>query len=47
MSARAAAFAFALLAIVLTVAQDVLPARDWYHSWEYITILALARPVPL
>ncbi|HEY5348513.1 MAG TPA: hypothetical protein VIJ64_02240 [Candidatus Lustribacter sp.] len=42
MSARATAFAFALLAIVLTVAQDVLPARDWYHSWEYITIVAIA-----
>jgi hypothetical protein len=41
-NARATAFAFALLAIVLTVAQDLLPARDWYHSWQYAVILALA-----
>lgn len=42
MNARATAFAFALLAIVLTVAQYLLPARDWYHSWQYTVILALA-----
>lgn len=42
MNARATAFAFALLAIVLTLAQFVLPARDWYHSWQYTVILALA-----
>jgi hypothetical protein len=41
-NARATAFAFALPAIVLTVAQDVLPARSWYHSWQYTVILALA-----
>ncbi len=42
MNARATAIAFALLAIVLTVAQDVYPARDWYHGWQYTTILAIA-----
>ena len=36
------AVAFAMLAIALTVIQDVLPARDWYHGWQYITILAIA-----
>jgi hypothetical protein len=41
-NARATAIAFALLAIVLTVAQDVFPARDWYHGWQYTTILAIA-----
>jgi hypothetical protein len=41
-SARATAFAFALLAIGLTFVQDVLPARDWYHGWQYVTILAIA-----
>lgn len=42
MNARLTAIAFAVLAIVLTVAQDVLPARDWYHSWQYITVMAIA-----
>jgi len=41
-NARATAFAFAVLAIALTFAQDVLPARDWYHGWQYVTILAIA-----
>jgi hypothetical protein len=41
-NARASAFAFALLAIGLTLAQDVFPARDWYHGWQYTTILAIA-----
>jgi hypothetical protein len=41
-NARGYALAFAILAIVLTVAQDVLPARDWYHGWQYITIMAIA-----
>jgi hypothetical protein len=41
-SARATALAFALLGIGLTVAQDALPAREWYHGWEYVTILAIA-----
>ncbi len=45
MSARVTAFAFALLAIVLTLAQDVLPARDWYHGWQYTAILAIAIAV--
>ena len=42
MSARATAVAFALLAIGLTVAQDAVPARDWYHSWEYTLIVGIA-----
>lgn len=42
MSARATAFAFAVVAIGLTIAQDVWPARDWYHGWQYITILSIA-----
>jgi hypothetical protein len=46
-NARATAIAFALLAIVLTVAQDVYPARDWYHGWQYTTILAIAVLVML
>jgi hypothetical protein len=41
-NARLTAVALALLAIALTVAQDVAPARDWYHGWQYITLLALA-----
>jgi hypothetical protein len=46
-NARATAIAFALLAIGLTVAQDVFPARDWYHGWQYTTILAIAILVML
>jgi len=42
MSSRITAIVLALLAIGLTVAQDVAPARDWYHSWQYIALLALA-----
>ena len=47
MSARATAIAFALIAIGLTIAQDVWPARDWYHAWQYVTILAIAIVVML
>ena len=43
MSARSTAFAFAVLAIALTLTQDVFPARDWYHSWQYTTIVAIER----
>jgi hypothetical protein len=39
---RVTALLFAFGAIVLTLAQDVYPAREWYHGWQYITILALA-----
>lgn len=42
MSARGAAIAFAVIAIVLTLAQDALPARDLYHGWQYITVLAIS-----
>lgn len=45
MNARATAIAFALLAIVLTLAQDVAPAREWYHAWQYVAILAIAIDV--
>jgi hypothetical protein len=41
-NARATAFAFAFLAIVLTLVQDVLPARDWYHGWQYTAIMGIA-----
>jgi hypothetical protein len=41
-SPRVTAIALALVAIGLTVAQDVWPARDWYHGWQYIALLALA-----
>jgi len=41
-SPRITAIVLAVLAIGLTVAQDVAPARDWYHSWQYIALLALA-----
>jgi len=41
-SARATAIAFAILAIALTLAQFAVPARDWYHSWQYTVILAIA-----
>jgi hypothetical protein len=41
-NARATAIAFACLAIGLTLAQDVFPARDWYHGWQYAAILGIA-----
>jgi hypothetical protein len=40
-SSRTTAIALAIVAIGLTIAQDVWPARDWYHSWQYIALLAL------
>jgi hypothetical protein len=46
-NARATAIAFALFAIVLTLVQDVLPARDWYHGWQYTTILGIAIVIML
>jgi hypothetical protein len=42
MSSRALAIVCAIVAIGLTVVQDLQPARDWYHSWQYIALLALA-----
>jgi hypothetical protein len=36
---------FALGAIALTLAQDAFPAQDWYHGWQYITILGIAMCV--
>jgi hypothetical protein len=41
-SARLGALAFACIAIGLTAAQDLAPAQDWYHLWQYITILGIA-----
>jgi hypothetical protein len=41
-SPRLTALVFAFVAIGLTAAQDAFPARDWYHGWQYITILAIA-----
>lgn len=42
MNARQTVIAFAVVAIALTVVQDLLPARDWYHGWQYSTVLAMA-----
>lgn len=47
MSPRVTALALALIAIALTLAQDAFPARDWYHAWQYATILILAIIVML
>jgi hypothetical protein len=41
-SPRVTALLFAVVAIGLTAAQDLFPARDWYHAWPYITIVAIA-----
>jgi len=46
-SPRITALGFACVAIGLTAAQDVFPAREWYHGWQYITILAIAIVVDL
>jgi hypothetical protein len=46
-NSRLTAISFAVLAIALTIVQDIWPARDWYHGWEYITILAIAIVVLL
>lgn len=42
MSARGTALLAAVGAIGLTLAQFVAPARDWYHSWQYAALLAIA-----
>lgn len=42
MNARWTAIGLAVLASVLTLAQDVFPGRDWYHGWQYATVLAIA-----
>ncbi len=41
------ALLFAAIAIGLTAAQDTFPAREWYHGWQYITILAIAIVVTI
>jgi hypothetical protein len=46
-SSRATALAFALVAIALTLAQELFAALDWYHGWQYIVFLALAIVVML
>ncbi len=42
MNPRATVAIVAVLAIALTLVQDVLPARDWYHGWQYATVMAMA-----
>lgn len=42
MSVRGPAIACAIFVILLTLAQDVFPARDWYHGWQYVTVMAIA-----
>lgn len=42
MNARATAVACAIFVILLTLAQDVFPARDGYHGWQYVTVMAIA-----
>lgn len=42
MNPRVTALLFAVIAIGLTAAQDAFPAREWYHTWQYVTILAIA-----
>lgn len=42
MSSRVTALAFALAAIALTLAQELWPAREWYHGWQYVVFLAVA-----
>jgi len=44
-TARASALAAALLAIVLVVAQDVVPATSLYHRWQYALVLAICLAV--
>jgi len=41
-TARQTALAIALVAIGLVVAQDIKPGLDFYHTWQYITALAIA-----
>jgi hypothetical protein len=47
MSSRVAAFAVALVAIALVLAQIVAPATALYHTWQYALALALALAVIL
>jgi hypothetical protein len=42
MSERAPAFAAAVIAIVLGVAQDIVPGQAFYHSWQYALALGVA-----
>ncbi len=45
MNPRFTAIAVALAAIVLGVAQDVLPGKAFYHTWQYAALLAIAMLV--
>jgi hypothetical protein len=45
MTARQTAVLIALVAIGLTLAQDVRPGLDVYHTWQYAAALALAMIV--
>jgi hypothetical protein len=42
MSERAPAYAAAIVAIALAVAQDVVPGLAFYHSWQYALVLGVA-----
>jgi hypothetical protein len=42
MSERAPAFVVAFIALGLAVAQDVVPGRTFYHSWQYALVLGVA-----
>lgn len=41
------AIAVAIVGIALTLAQDAFPAQEFYHSWQYITLLTVAIIVML
>ncbi|MFN2460215.1 MAG: hypothetical protein ABR591_05965 [Candidatus Velthaea sp.] len=45
MTARGIALAAGMFAMALTVAQDVRPGLDVYHTWQYAAALALAAVV--
>ena len=45
MTARQTAVLIALVAVGLTLAQDVRPGLDIYHTWQYAAALALAMIV--
>jgi hypothetical protein len=45
MTARSTAILVALAAIALTLAQDVRPGLDVYHTWQYAAVLTIAMIV--
>jgi hypothetical protein len=42
---RSLALAVALVAIVIVLAQDIMPGLDLYHTWQYAFVLAIAMIV--